>query len=142
MRVKDARQTFLGVWIRDVIEDKPIKIFGAGTQRRDFNFIDDVVDALLRAASDAASEGQVFNLGSSEHVSLQELAALLVDLNKGGDYALVPFPADREAIDIGDYYGDFRKIGNLLGWKPQVSLRDGLAKTLDYYKQHRSHYWS
>ena len=141
MRVKDARQTFLGIWIRQLIEGKPIKIFGSGTQQRDFNFIDDVSDALLRAAARPESEGQVFNLGHGEHISLQELAILLIELNGGGDYEIVPFPADREVIDIGDYYGDFRKIDNLLGWSPKVSLREGLARTLDYYRQHREHYW-
>jgi len=141
MRVKDARQTFLGIWIRQLIEGQPIKIFGSGMQRRDFNFIDDVVDALVLAATRPESEGQVFNLGHGEHVSLQELAALLIELNGGGDYEIVPFPADREVIDIGDYYGDFRKIDNLLGWSPKVSLREGLAQTLDYYRQHHGHYW-
>lgn len=142
MRVKDARQTFLGIWIRHLIENKPIEIFGSGTQRRDFNFIDDVVEALLRAAAEPRSEGEVFNLGHNEHISLQELAALLVRLNSGGHYEIVPFPADREAIDIGDYYSDFSKIQTALGWSPQVSLRTGLAQTLDYYRRYRAHYWN
>jgi UDP-glucose 4-epimerase len=141
MRVKDARQTFLGIWIRRLIENKPVQIFGSGTQRRDFNFIDDVVEALLLAAADPASEGEVFNLGHSEHISLQELAVLLVCLNGTGRYEIVPFPADRQAIDIGDYYSDFSKIHNALGWSPQVSLQTGLAQTLDYYRKHRVHYW-
>src|SRR5439155_1449208 len=126
-----ARQTFLGVWIRHLIEGQPIQIFGSGTQRRDFNFIDDVVEAFLLAAAEAASEGEVFNLGHNEHISLQELAALLVRLNNGGQYEIVPFPANREAIDIGDYYGDFSKIQTALGWSPKVSLRTGLAHTLE-----------
>ena len=142
MRVKDARQTFLGVWIRNLIDDQPIQIFGTGKQSRDFNFIDDVVDAFLLAAGRAESEGQVFNLGHDEHVNLKELAALLVQLNGEGHYEVVPFPADREVIDIGDYYGDFRKIDNALGWSPKVTLKDGLARTLEYYKQHRGHYWN
>lgn len=141
MRVKDARQTFLGIWIRQIIEGKPLQIFGNGKQRRDFNFVDDVVEALLLAASSPASEGEVFNLGGKEQINLQDLAALLVRLNGGGEYELVPFPSDREAIDIGDYYGDTRKIDNALGWSPRVSLKDGLAKTLHYYKAHQAHYW-
>jgi UDP-glucose 4-epimerase len=140
MRVKDARQTFLGIWIHRLIENKPIQIFGNGTQRRDFNFIDDVVEALLLAATNSQSEGEVFNLGHNEHISLQELAALLVGLNGGGQYEIVPFPAGREAIDIGDYYGDFSRIQTALGWSPRVSLRTGLAQTLDYYRKHRAHY--
>ncbi len=142
MRVKDARQTFLGVWIRHLLEGKPIQIFGQGNQRRDFNFVDDVVEALLLAAAKTESEGQVFNLGHNEHITLRELAELLVDLNHGGRYEFVAFPSDRAVIDIGDYYGDFRKIDECLGWRPQVALRDGLARTLEYYRKHRANYWN
>jgi UDP-glucose 4-epimerase len=141
MRVKDARQTFLGVWIRQLIEGAPIQVFGSGGQRRDFNFVDDVVDALLLAAVDSASDGQVFNLGHKEHLGLAELAALIVRLHGTGRYELVPFPSDREAIDIGDYYGDFSKIEKALGWSPCVSLEQGLARTLAYYQQHHAAYW-
>jgi dTDP-glucose 4,6-dehydratase/UDP-glucose 4-epimerase len=141
MRVKDARQTFLGIWIRRLIEGKPIQIFGDGKQRRDFNFVGDVVEALLRAAASREADGQVFNLGHQEHVSLQELASLAVEISRSGKYELVPFPDDRKAIDIGDYYGDFRKIDKLLGWSPEVMLKDGLTTTLDYYRKNRAHYW-
>ena len=142
MRVKDARQTFLGVWLRRVIEGEPIQVYGDGRQLRDFNFVTDVVKALLQAAGDAASEGQLFNLGHWEHISLEELAALLVRLNKHGRYELIPFPADQKAIDIGDYYGDFSKIQNALGWSPEVPLENGLAMTLAYYRKHHAHYWN
>jgi dTDP-glucose 4,6-dehydratase/UDP-glucose 4-epimerase len=142
MRVKDARQTFLGIWVRRVIEEKPIQVYGDGRQLRDFNFVTDVVKALLLAAGDPASEGQLFNLGAKEYISLEELAALLVRLNKHGRYELVPFPADQKAIDIGDYYGDFSKIQNALGWSPEVVLESGLAMTLAYYRKHHAHYWN
>ncbi|PYL30756.1 MAG: NAD-dependent epimerase [Verrucomicrobia bacterium] len=141
MRVKDARQTFLGIWIRRLIEQKPIGIFGSGEQRRDFNFVADVVDALLGAAASDTANGQVFNLGHHEHISLQDLAAILVELNGGGKFELVPFPDDRKAIDIGDYYADFRKIDKLLGWSPRIALKDGLKTTLEYYRKHQAHYW-
>jgi dTDP-glucose 4,6-dehydratase/UDP-glucose 4-epimerase len=142
MRVKDARQTFLGVWLRRVIEGEPIQVYGDGRQVRDFNFVTDVVKALLQAASDPASEGQLFNLGHWEHISLEELAALLVRLNEHGRYELIPFPADQKAIDIGDYYGDFSKIRKALGWSPEVPLENGLAMTLAYYRKHHAHYWN
>ena len=142
MRVKDARQTFLGVWLRRVIEGEPIQVYGDGRQLRDFNFVTDVVKALLQAAGDPASEGQLFNLGHWEHISLEELAALLVRLNKRGGYELIPFPADQKAIDIGDYYGDFSKIQSALGWSPEVPLEKGLAMTLAYYRKHHAHYWN
>lgn len=142
MRVKDVRQTFLGIWIRQLIEEKPFQIFGTGKQQRDFNFVSDVVEALLRAATSRDSDGQIFNLGHAEHITLQELAALLVQVNGGGRHEVIPFPEDRKVIDIGDYYADFSKIKKTLGWAPQVELREGLKKTLEYYQQHHSHYWS
>jgi dTDP-glucose 4,6-dehydratase/UDP-glucose 4-epimerase len=141
MRVKDARQTFLGIWIRRLIEGKPIQIFGDGKQRRDFNFVTDVVEALLRTAASPEADGQVFNLGHHEQTSLRELASLLVEINGSGNYELVPFPDGRKAIDIGDYYADFGKIDKLLGWSPHVMLKDGLKKTLYYYREHHAQYW-
>ena len=141
MRVKDARQTFLGVWIRRLIEKEPIQVFGNGEQRRDFNFVSDVVDALLLAAVKKNSEGQVFNLGDRGHVSLKELAELLVRINGEGRYQLIPFPEDRKAIDIGDYYSDFDKIENALRWSPRITLEDGLKATLEYYRQNHAQYW-
>ena len=141
MRVKDARQTFLGIWIRRLIEGKPIQVFGDGKQRRDFNFVTDVVEALLLAAASPEADGQVFNLGHHEQIGLQELASLLVEISGGGNYELVPFPDERKAIDIGDYYADFRKIDKLLGWSPKVSLDAGLRQTLEYYRKHHAHYW-
>ena len=141
MRVKDARQTFLGIWIRRLIEGKPIQIFGDGKQRRDFNFVSDVVEALVCAAASREADGQVFNLGHQQQISLQELASLLVEINGSGKCELVPFPDDRKAIDIGDYYADFRKIEKALGWSPQVMLESGLKQTLEFYRANQEHYW-
>ncbi len=142
MRVKDARQTFLGIWLRNIIEGKPIQVFGDGQQLRDFNYVDDVVAALLLVALDAKAEGQVFNLGSSEVVSLKQLAEMLCELYPGASYQIVPFPPERKAIDIGDYYSDFGKFQAALGWQPEIGLREGLAKCITYYKEHRQAYWS
>jgi len=141
MRVKDARQTFLGVWIRNAVQGKPILVYGNGSQLRDFNYVDDAVDALLAAATAAQAEGQVFNLGSEEVTSLRALAEKLIALHGSGRYEIVPFPAERKAIDIGDYYSDFGKIRSALGWSPKVSLEEGLRRTLDFYGRHGRHYW-
>jgi UDP-glucose 4-epimerase len=141
MRVKDARQTFLGIWMRKLIEGEPIQVFGDGLQLRDFNYVDDVVDAFLLAAIDRQAEGQIFNLGSQEYINLKTLAELMVSLDSSGTYEIVPFPPERKAIDIGDYYSDYSKINQTLGWQPKISLQEGLARTLDYYRQHYQHYW-
>lgn len=141
MRVKDARQTFLGIWVRLLIEGKPIKVFGDGLQLRDFNFVDDCVEALLLAGTSDSANGKVFNLGSTEVVGLKVLAEMMVDLGYGGTYELIPFPPERKAIDIGDYYSDFTLITNELGWAPKVGLREGLQKTMAYYQTNFSNYW-
>lgn len=142
MRVKDARQTFLGIWIKSMIEGKPILVFGDGTQLRDFNYVDDVVEALLLAALDPKSDGQVFNLGSKEVVGLLQLAQMLSELKPGASYQVVPFPPERKAIDIGDYYSNFDKFQVAMGWQPRISLSQGLAECLDYYEKHQNAYWS
>jgi dTDP-glucose 4,6-dehydratase/UDP-glucose 4-epimerase len=142
MRVRDARQTFLGIWIRNLIQGKAAQVYGDGLQVRDFNYVDDVVDALVRAASDPSSEGQVFNLGAKDVISLKALAEKLVALHGSGRYEVVPFPPERKAIDIGDYYSEFSKIGEILGWVPKISLDDGLARTLEYFVTHGDKYWA
>jgi UDP-glucose 4-epimerase len=142
MRVKDARQTFVGLWIRQIIDREEIKVFGDGKQLRDFNYIDDVVEALLISALSKEANGQIFNLGCNETINLNDLAKLLIELNGGGSYSVVPFPTERKKIDIGDYYGDFGKIRSKLGWKPEIPLREGLARTLEYYKKYADHYWN
>jgi UDP-glucose 4-epimerase len=141
MRVVDARQTFLGLWLRLIVEGKELQIYGDGRQVRDFNYVDDVVDALLRIAADAESDGQVYNLGCDEPINLLHLAQLLIELAGRGSYRLVPWPDNRKRIDIGDYYGDYRKIRSKVGWRPSVSLREGLRRTLSYYESYRHHYW-
>ena len=141
MRVKDARQTFLGIWVRSLIEGVPIKVFGDGAQRRDFNFVDDVVEALMLAASRPHAFGKVYNLGSKEVISLKELAETMVGIYGSGCYEIVPFPHERKVIDIGDYYSDFSKITTELGWMPKVSLETGLRSTLKYYEAYAEHYW-
>ncbi len=141
MRVKDVRQTFLGVWVRRLVEGQPLQVFGDGSQVRDFNHVDDCVDALLLAAQSEVADGKVYNLGSAEVISLKNLAEMMTNLGYGGGFELVPFPPDRKAIDIGDYSGDFGLINRELGWSPKVPLSVGLRKTVDFYRQHAKHYW-
>ena len=141
MRVKDTRQTFLGIWIKQLIDGEPIQVWGDGTQIRDFNYVDDAVEALLMSAASSAADGQIFNLGSDETINFRDLAALMVEIAGTGRYEVKPFPPDRKAIDIGDYYADYRLIQGRLGWRPKVGLRDGLCRTLAFYREEKEHYW-
>lgn len=138
MRIVDGRQTFIGLWLRRVVEDDQIEIFGDGAQIRDLNHVDDVVDALLRSGRTAGT-GEIYNLGA-EPISLLALAEKLVSLAKSGHFRTVPFPEGRRAIDIGDYHGDYRKISNALGWQPSIALDHGLLDSIDYYRSHLGRY--
>ena len=141
MRVKDDRQTFLGTWLRLAVLGQELAIYGDGSQRRDFTYVDDAVEAFLLAGARSEADGEIFNLGGEDPVSLLDLAELLVDLAPGASYRTVPFPDDRLSIDIGDYVADDRKIRERLGWAPVVELHDGLERSLDYYRRHGAQYW-
>lgn len=141
MVVKHSRQTFLGWFIRLAIEGEEIPIFGDGHQKRDLTYIDDAVDAFLRAAADEKAIGQVFNLGGLKPISLLELTETLIEICGGGRYRFVPFPPERKRIDIGDFYADYSKITRTLGWRPTIPLREGLKRTVEFYRRYKEHYW-
>jgi UDP-glucose 4-epimerase len=142
MLVKNDRQTAIGWLIRQVMDGEEITIFGDGLQLRDFTYVDDVVEAFLTAGINDAANGQVFNVGAIEPISLRELAELLIAVAGSGSHRLVPFPPERKAIDIGSIYVDDRKIRRVLKWKPRIDLREGLGRTIAYFRAHRAEYWA
>lgn len=135
MRIKDARQTFVGVWLRQLIEDVPIEVWG-GNQLRDFNDVEDVVDAFLIAALDDKCYGEIFNLGSREKISLLDLAKLMIKIHGGGELVIREYPQDRKKIDIGDYYSSHEKFSTLTGWSPQTLLEQTMERTIGFYREH------
>ena len=141
MRVKDARQTFLGIWIKSIVDGNKILVFGDGKQIRDFNYVDDVINAILLSAQSNEVNGMIFNLGADDPINLEDTAKIMIDIARTSSYELVPFPPDRKVIDIGDYYADYQKINSSLDWKPQVLLREGLKRTIEYYQKFRKHYY-
>ena len=139
MRVADARQTFLGIWVRLLVEGKPFEVWD-GHQLRDFTYVDDAVEAFLMAAASPEADGQVFNLGGNTIINLNDLAELLITAAGNGQCIHKAFPADRKRIDIGDFYADFSKIQETLGWIPKTPLKKALADTVNYYRENLSHY--
>jgi UDP-glucose 4-epimerase len=135
MRVKDARQTFLGLWLRRVVEDGIFEVWGGGEQKRDLTYVDDVVEAFLRAVATPGAEGETYNVGGCPPLSLTELAESLVGVAGSGRFEQLEFPAARKRIDIGDYFADDRRFRDLTGWEPRVQLADGLARSVDYYRR-------
>jgi UDP-glucose 4-epimerase len=138
--IRHARQGFIAWFVRQAVLGEEIQIFGDGSQKRDFDYVDDVVDAFLRAGASEAAAGQVFNLGGQGPISLLDLARLLIEISGRGSYKLAPFPPERKLIDIGDFQADASKVRGTLGWDPRVALREGLERTVAYYRQNKEHY--
>jgi UDP-glucose 4-epimerase len=138
--IKHNRQGFIGWFIRLAIEGATIQIYGDGSQRRDFVFVDDAVDAFLRAGADDLCNGEVYNIGGREPISHRDLTALLVEVAGSGRVEYVPWPEDKKAIDIGDFVADSSKFTHRTGWTQSVPLREGLQRTIAFYRQHWDHY--
>ncbi|HEV8634344.1 MAG TPA: NAD-dependent epimerase/dehydratase family protein [Chloroflexota bacterium] len=141
MLMSHARQGFLPWFVRLALDGQEIGLFGDGTQLRDLTYVDDAVDAFLRAGAMDAANGEAFNLGGLRPYSLREIADTIVRLVGRGSVTAVPFPAEQKAIDVGSVYSDHRKIEQALGWQPTVDLEEGLRRMIDYYRVHRDHYW-
>jgi UDP-glucose 4-epimerase len=136
------RQSFIAWFIRKAMEGGVIELFGEGKQRRDLNYVDDVIEALLLAGASEAAEGEVFNLGGTEPIMLSALADELINLTGHGSVRTRPFPPERQSIEIGNAYSSHDKMQSLTGWRPRTSLREGLTRTIQFYKEHRDHYWN
>jgi len=121
------------------VEGKPFEVWD-GQQLRDFTYVDDAVEAFLMVAASDEANGRVFNLGGDGVISLKDLADLLIEVNGGGEYVAKEFPPERKRIDIGDFYADYGRIRSALRWTPKVPLREGLARTLAFYREHLRHY--
>jgi UDP-glucose 4-epimerase len=138
MRIKDAKQTFLGLWVRRALEGQSFEVWGGG-QRRDLAFVDDVAEAFLRAAASPDAKGRAFNIGGPS-LTLGELAERLVAANGGGNVTVAEFPPERQRIDIGDYVADDSLFRKTTGWAPAVGLDEGLHRTLDYFRPRLARY--
>lgn len=139
MRICDARQNFAGSWVRALLEDRPIELWGGG-QRRDFTYVDDALTAFLLLARHDAADGLAYNLGGSACLSLTEFADRMIAANGGGRLEAKPFPAERRSIDIGDYCADDRKFRAETGWSPATPLDEALERTLAYFRENLRHY--
>lgn len=138
--VKHNRQGFIGWFIRTAVEGGEIQIYGDGSQLRDFVYVDDAADAFLRAGASDACNGEAFNVGGQSPISHRELVALLLDVSGAGRVTFVEWPAEKKAIDIGNFYADSSKFSAAVGWEPKVSLREGFERTIAFYREHLSRY--
>ena len=139
--MRTSRQGVLSWFIRLALEGREIPLFGGGEQQRDFNYVDDVVDAFLLAAASDRTNGQVYNIGSGAAVSLREAAELAVQVAGQGSVRVVEFPPDKKKIEIGDYCADFTRFREAVGWTPRVPLPEGVGRTVAFFREHRQQYW-
>jgi UDP-glucose 4-epimerase len=139
--MRHSRQGFIGWFIRQAIDGDEIQVFGDGQQVRGFNYVDDVVDALLIAGANDKVMGDYFNLGAERAVALEELVKLLLKAVGRGSYRIVPFPADKKPIDVGSVYSSAAKFNFATGWRARVPIEEGLVRTIEYYQRYREHYW-
>ena len=139
-QMKHSRQGVLNWFIRQVMDGKTVKLYGGGSQIRDINYVDDIVDALLIAASSKKADGQVYNLGGTA-IPLKEFIEKVIKIVGDGKWKDVEFPKDRRPIEIGNYVADIKKIKGELGWQPKTTVEEGITKTVNYYKQSKKNYW-
>ena len=139
-RIRDARQTFLGLWLRSALERRPFEVWG-GEQLRDLAYVDDVTEAFLAAASTPACHGRVFNIGGAAPAPLRQIADRLVQIaDHGLSYTVCEFPASRAAIDIGSYHADDTAFREATGWRARVSLEDGFRRSLEWFRHRMPEY--
>ena len=139
-QIRNNRQGFIGIFIRQFLRGEKIRVFGTGEQLRDFNYVDDVAEALILAAANEECYGNIYNLGAPKHYSILDLLSIMDSIGSV-EYEIVPFPEDKKKIDIGDYYGDYSLFAGTTGWQPKVDLKEGMERTIEFYKQNKEGYW-
>ena len=139
-RLRDDRQGFLPIFVRRALADEPLTVFGDSAQQRDCLYVDDVVECLLLAALADEAPGQIFNIGNDERLPLIAIADTIVEVAGSGRVERVAWPADRDAIDIGSYFGESSKAKRMVGWEPRTSFARGIERTLAFYRARRQWY--
>lgn len=140
-QMKHGRYGILNWFIRIAMDGGTIRVFGEGNQLRDFNYVDDVTDAFLKAGASEISNGKIYNLGSGNPVKFIDLVKKIIDTVGSGKIEKVPWPEERKNIETGDFVASFEKIKDELGWQPKNSLDEGLRKTVEFYKKFKDRYW-
>ena len=109
---------------------KPLTIYGDGAQRRDYIYVDDLVSALVTLAESPVSVGRAYNVGSGTGTRLIDMARAIIEIAGSGQVEHVDWPALAGQIETGDFIADIARIERELGWRPTISLRDGLERTV------------
>jgi len=139
-QMKHSRYGVVNWFVRLAVDGETMKVFGDGTIKRDFLYVDDCVEAILAAAASDAARTEILNVGVDVSTTFRELAEALSGLT-GTRWEFAPFSAERKAQEPGDFTSDISKIRRLLGWSPRTPLLSGLEKTIAFYRLTKPHYW-
>jgi UDP-glucose 4-epimerase len=139
-QMRHGHYAVLNYFLRLAMEDKVITVYGEGNQTRDFIYIDDVVTASILAAQSPSANGEVFIVGSGKETKLIDAVKLILDIVGKGTYVHIPFPPERERIDIKRFVASYAKLKEILGWQPRTHLEEGIRKTYNFYKERLNEY--
>lgn len=139
-QIKHSKYSLVGWFIRQAMENKVIKIYGDGLQLRDYIYVDDIVDAMIKCAENEKAIGEIINIGSGISSRFSDMVQSVVNCVKSGSVEYIPWPKDYEKIETGDITVDISKLQELTGWKPNVLLEEGIQLTYEYYKKNISNY--
>jgi len=139
-QIKHSKYSLIGWFIRQAIEGKVIKIFGSGTQLRDYIFVDDIINAMLKCSAADNAAGEIINVGSGVSTRFCDMVRTVVSCIDNGKIEFIPWPDDYEKIETGDISVDISKLKALTAWQPHVSIEEGINRTYEYYKKFLSYY--
>jgi nucleoside-diphosphate-sugar epimerase len=139
-QIKHSKYSLVGWFIRQAMENKVIKIYGDGQQLRDYVFIDDIIESMLRVAVSQEATGEVLNVGSGTSARFADMVKLVLECVKSGSMEFIPWPSDYEKVETGDISVDISKLQKFTSWKPEHTLEEGINLTYQYYKENISRY--
>jgi nucleoside-diphosphate-sugar epimerase len=140
-QMKHSKYGIVNWFMRLALDGKPLTIFGEGLQKRDYIFNQDLAEAFLSVALTPGTAGQIYNVGSGTGTPFKEMARLVATAVPGTEVVQVEWPAERYFVETGDYISNLEKITSATSWRPRTSLEEGIARTVEFYRANRQHYW-
>jgi len=140
-QMKHSKYGIVNWFVRLALEGQPLTVFGDGQQRRDYIFNEDLADGCLALMLSPGTAGQVYNLGAGVGAPFIEMAHLVAAAVPGAEVRQVEWPQDRYFVETGDYISDITRITEVIDWRPQTTLEEGIERTVAYYRENRREYW-
>ena len=140
-QMKHHKYSIINWFVRQVMDDKPITIFGKGEQIRDYIYIDDLADAFLATCVNPKCNGEIYNVGSGSGTTFKDMVETIIQVIGKGKIEHIPWPDDYINVETGDYVADIKKISEAANWKPETDLKTGIKLVYQYYSRYRSFYW-